>query len=83
MNSNQLKTIFGVTFARLRFLAVFLVAALIVGYWDDIKNRVDQWTRPAVAPDSLAASPNAPLASTFAFCSGSFCSANEPACCAD
>jgi Cu(I)/Ag(I) efflux system membrane fusion protein len=33
--------------ARLRFIAVFLVAALLVGYWDHIKVRVDKWTRPA------------------------------------
>jgi len=51
--SFNLKTVLGVTFARLRFLAVFLVAALIVGYWDNIKNHVNKWTRPAVAPDSL------------------------------
>jgi len=43
-----------VAIARLRFLAVFLVAALVVGYWDDIKNHVDKWTRPSVAPDALA-----------------------------
>jgi hypothetical protein len=35
------------------------------------------------APDSLAASPDAPLASVFAFCIGSFCCANEPACSGD
>jgi multidrug efflux pump subunit AcrA (membrane-fusion protein) len=45
-----------VLFARLRFVAVFIVAALVVGYWDNIKNHVDKWTRPAVAPDALAAS---------------------------
>jgi multidrug efflux pump subunit AcrA (membrane-fusion protein) len=39
---------------RFRFLAVFLAAALIVGYWDTIQNYVDKWTRPPVAPDSLA-----------------------------
>ena len=43
-----------ISFARARFLAVFLIAALVVGYWDDIKNHVDKWTRPANAPDSLA-----------------------------
>src|SRR4051812_8523344 len=46
--------VFRVAAARLRFLAVFLVAALIVGYWDNIKNHVDKWTRPPVAPDALA-----------------------------
>lgn len=43
-----------VFFARLRFLAVFIVAALVVGYWDNIKNHYDKWTRPPIAPDSLA-----------------------------
>ena len=45
-----------VFFARLRFLAVFLAVGFIVGYWDNIKNHWDKWTRPMVAPDSLAAS---------------------------
>jgi membrane fusion protein, copper/silver efflux system len=43
-------TVTKVIFARLRFLAVFVFAALIVGYWDDIRNHVDKWTRPEVAP---------------------------------
>src|SRR5581483_7850524 len=56
MNSNHSKTwaILKIAFARARFLAVFLIAALVVGYWDDIKNHIDKWTRPALAPDSLA-----------------------------
>ena len=44
-----------VVLARLRFLAVFVIAGLVVGYWDDIKNHVDKWTRPDVPPDMLAA----------------------------
>ena len=48
-------TVIKIVLARLRFIAVFLIAALIVGYWDDIKNHVDRWTRPNVAPDALAA----------------------------
>lgn len=40
-----------VILARLRFLSVFLFAALIVGYWENIRNYVDRWTRPAVAPE--------------------------------
>ena len=44
-----------VLMARARFLAVFVIAGLVVGYWDDIKNHVDKWTRPAVPPDMLAA----------------------------
>src|SRR5215471_12719366 len=47
-------TVTKVVLARLRFLAVFVIAALVVGYWDDIKNHMDKWTRPAVPPDSLA-----------------------------
>ncbi len=47
-------TVTKVAFARLRFLCVFLIAALLVGYWDDIRNHLDKWTRPAVAPDALA-----------------------------
>lgn len=44
-------TVTKVIFARLRFLSVFIIAALIVGYWDNIKNHVDKWTRPATAPE--------------------------------
>ena len=44
-----------VVFARLRFLSVFLIAGFIVGYWDDIRNHWDKWTRPPVAPDALVA----------------------------
>ncbi len=40
----------GVLFARLRFVAVFLVAAMVVGYWDTIRNYIDKWTRPAAPP---------------------------------
>ncbi len=47
-------TLIQVIFARLRFVAIFLIAALIVGYWDNIRNHYDKWTRPAIAPDSLA-----------------------------
>jgi RND family efflux transporter MFP subunit len=34
--------------ARLRFVAVFVIAGLIVGYWETIKNYYEKWTRPAV-----------------------------------
>jgi RND family efflux transporter MFP subunit len=40
-----------VLFARLRFLSVFIVAAFVVGYWDEITNHFDKWTRPATAPE--------------------------------
>ena len=58
MNRNLIPQAWSVTkvfFARLRFLAVFLIVGFIVGYWDNIKNHWDKWTRPAVAPDALAA----------------------------
>ena len=32
---------------RLRFVAVLLVTALIVGYWDTIQNYWERWTRPS------------------------------------
>src|SRR5882762_7125300 len=47
-------TVTKVIFARLRFVAIFIVAALVVGYWDNIRNYYDKWTRPGAAPDSLA-----------------------------
>ncbi|MCY2955369.1 MAG: efflux RND transporter periplasmic adaptor subunit [Planctomycetota bacterium] len=53
---HQTATFLRILFARLRFLAVFVVAGLVVGYWDNIKNHVDKWTRPPIAPDVLAAS---------------------------
>jgi membrane fusion protein, copper/silver efflux system len=40
-------TVVKMVFARLRFVAIFIVAALLVGYWDNIKAHVDKWTRPA------------------------------------
>src|SRR5688572_18568782 len=40
-------TVLTIVLARLRFVAIFVVAGLIVGYWDHIKNHVDKWTRPA------------------------------------
>src|SRR4051794_16396384 len=52
--SHKVGTVARAAFARARFLTVFIIAALVVGYWDSIKNHVDKWTRPAVAPDALA-----------------------------
>jgi Cu(I)/Ag(I) efflux system membrane fusion protein len=34
---------------RLRFVAVLVVAGLIVGYWDTLQNYWDHWTRPTAA----------------------------------
>ena len=59
MNPQFLHNVWAVTkvvFARLRFLSVFLVAGFVVGYWEDIRNHWDKWTRPSVAPDALVAS---------------------------
>src|SRR6476660_9098729 len=53
--AHRVTTVGGILLARLRFVFVFLVAALVVGYWDNIRNHWDKWTRPAVAPDSLVA----------------------------
>src|SRR4051812_7834107 len=39
-------TVVKMVFARLRFVAIFVIAALLVGYWDNIKAHVDKWTRP-------------------------------------
>lgn len=36
-----------VAMARLRFVMVFVIAGLLVGYWDNIQNHWDKWTRPA------------------------------------
>ena len=65
--------------ARLRFLSVFLVAGLIVGYWDNIKNHWDKWTRPAVAPDAMAGAAHR-RSSTTARCTPTSCGA-EPGNC--
>ncbi len=32
---------------RLRFIAVLVVVAMFIGYWDTVKNYWDKWTRPA------------------------------------
>lgn len=55
--SNILHNTWAVTrvlLARLRFLAVFLIAALVVGYWEDIRNHIDKWTRPPLSAEALA-----------------------------
>src|SRR3954467_12926921 len=41
-------TVVKMVFARLRFVAIFVIAALLVGYWDNIKAHVDKWTRPPI-----------------------------------
>ena len=32
---------------RLRFVAILVATALVIGYWDTIVNYWDRWTRPA------------------------------------
>jgi RND family efflux transporter MFP subunit len=59
--THNIATISGVILARLRFVFIFLAAALVVGYWDNIKNHWDKWTRPAVARDSLASAPSSDI----------------------
>ncbi len=44
---HSILTVTKVILARLRFVGIFIVAALVVGYWDSIKAHVDKWTRPA------------------------------------
>jgi Cu(I)/Ag(I) efflux system membrane fusion protein len=34
---------------RLRFIAVLLATALVIGYWDTVTNYWERWTRPAAA----------------------------------
>ena len=34
---------------RLRFIAILVVTALVIGYWDTITNYWDKWTRSAPA----------------------------------
>ena len=34
---------------RLRFIAILLVTALAIGYWDTIANYWDKWTQPRSA----------------------------------
>jgi hypothetical protein len=46
--TRKMLTVIQVIFARLRFIAIFIIAALLVGNWDHIKNYYDKWTRPTV-----------------------------------
>jgi multidrug efflux pump subunit AcrA (membrane-fusion protein) len=60
-STHRVATVGGIILARLRFVFVFLAAALVVGYWDNIQNHWDKWTRPAVAPDALAHAPSSDI----------------------
>ena len=41
---------------RLRFVAVLLITALLVGYWDKVQNYYERWTRSAPSEERSAAS---------------------------
>ncbi|MCC6421850.1 MAG: efflux RND transporter periplasmic adaptor subunit [Phycisphaerales bacterium] len=43
-----------VAMARLRFVMVFVIAALLVGYWENIQNYWDKWTRPAAVEQRVS-----------------------------
>ena len=45
--SKRLLLIVKVIEVRLRFIAILVAVALLIGYWDTIKNYWDKWTRPA------------------------------------
>ena len=44
--SQRIWTVSKLLVARLRFVSIFVIAALLVGYWDNIRGHVDKWTRP-------------------------------------
>jgi membrane fusion protein, copper/silver efflux system len=46
---NRWKLLVKVIEVRLRFVVVLVLTALLIGYWDWIKNHWDKWTRPAAA----------------------------------
>jgi membrane fusion protein, copper/silver efflux system len=51
----KFKLIVKVVEVRLRFIAILLVTALVIGYWDTITNYWDKWTRSAPAEVSKLA----------------------------
>ena len=46
---NKVKLVTKVIEVRLRFIAILVATALLIGYWDTIENYWDKWTRPAAA----------------------------------
>jgi membrane fusion protein, copper/silver efflux system len=57
-NSNfwqKFKLVVKVVEVRLRFIAILLITALVIGYWDTITNYWDKWTRSAPAEISKLA----------------------------
>ena len=51
----KVKLVLEVVEVRLRFIAILVATALVIGYWDTIKNYWDKWTRP---PSAAAAQVN-------------------------
>ncbi len=45
----KIKLVLKVVEVRLRFIAILVATALVIGYWDTILNYWDKWTRPAEA----------------------------------
>jgi len=57
-NSNfwqKFKLVVKVVEVRLRFIAILLITALVIGYWDTITNYWDKWTRSTPAEISKMA----------------------------
>ena len=57
-NSNfwqKFKLVVKVVEVRLRFIAILVVTALVIGYWDTITNYWDKWTRSGPAEISKLA----------------------------
>src|SRR5262245_57142956 len=52
----KLKLVIKVIEVRLRFIAVLVVAGLVIGYWDSIQNHWAKWTRSPRAPVVQASS---------------------------
>jgi RND family efflux transporter MFP subunit len=48
-NWKKVKLVLEVVEVRLRFIAILVATALVIGYWDTIKNYWDKWTRPPSA----------------------------------
>lgn len=46
---NKFKLVVKVVEVRLRFIAILLITALAIGYWDTITNYWDKWTRSSPA----------------------------------
>src|SRR5579862_1731925 len=52
---------------RLRFVAILVITALIVGYWGTIQNYWERWTRPSPNAQAAASEPHSASDTEF-FC---------------